>query len=81
MSNRGLKTITSSIEIEIFYASLLEILIQRMMERTGAVVVLIMLTFLVASAGNLTMMMTRLILSAAAALSCHRLSVLFRTSS
>ena len=68
MSSRGLKTITSSIEIEIFYASLLEILIQRMMERTGAVVVLIMLTFLVASAGNLTMMMTRLILSAATAL-------------
>ena len=68
MSSRELKTITSSIEIEIFYASLSEILILRMMERTGAVVVLIMLTFLVASAGNLTMMMTRLILSAAAAL-------------
>jgi hypothetical protein len=38
------------------------------MERTGAVVVLIVLAFLVASAGNLTMTMTRIILSVAAAL-------------
>jgi hypothetical protein len=38
------------------------------MERTGASIVLIVLAFLVASAGNLTMMMTHLILSAAAAL-------------
>ena len=47
-----------------------EILIQRkrIMERTGAAVVLIVLAFLVASAGNLTMTMTHLILSAAAAL-------------
>jgi len=38
------------------------------MERTGAAVVLIVLAFLVASAGNLTMTMTHLILLAAAAL-------------
>jgi hypothetical protein len=46
------------------------------MERTGAVVVvLIVLTFLVAWAGNLTMTMTRLILSVAAAL--HAIVCLF----